>query len=134
LAIDPGPKPFEALSDGGTETLVYSGERFGLEEPIPSIRLKLQRNAVQDLDLLEMEARRGSRDAIKAQVVRLFDNTELAQWSHSPSPPPAGRVLDWNNTDIGDALKPYDAQFPTPQPDAWQRVHDFTMEHAGGLQ
>ena len=134
LAIDPGPKPFEALSDGGTETLVYSGERFGLEEPIPSIRLKLQRNAVQDLDLLEMEARRGSRDAIKAQVVRLFDNTELAQWSHSPSPPPAGRVLDWNNTDIGDALKPYDAQFPPPQPDAWQRVHDFVLEYSGGVQ
>jgi hypothetical protein len=134
LAVDPGPNPFQSLSDGGTETLVYSGERFGLEEPIPSIRLKLQRNAIQDLDLLEEEAKQGNRESIKAQVVRLFDNTELAQWRHSPSPPPAGDPLDWNNTDIGDALKPYDAQFPKPQPDAWQRVHEYVLEHSGGVQ
>ncbi len=134
LAVDPGPHPFQELSDGGTETLVYPGERFGVEGPVPSIRLKLQRNTIQDLDLLEMEARRGSRDSIKAQVVRLFDNTNLAQWSHSPLPPPAGDAVDWTNADIGDALKPYDAQFPEPQPDAWQRVHDFTLEHSGGLQ
>jgi hypothetical protein len=134
LAVDPGPTPFQSLSDGGTETLVYSGERFGVEGPIPSIRLKLQRNVVQDLDLLEVEAQRGDRDAIKAQVVRLFDNTSLAQWSHSSAPPPAGPVLDWTNADIGDALKPYDAQFPTPHPNAWQSVHDFAVEQFGGAQ
>jgi hypothetical protein len=134
LAVDPGNNPFQALSDGGTETLVYPGERFGLDGPIPSIRLKLQRNTIQDLDLLEMEAKRGSRDSIKAQVVRLFDNTNLAQWSHSPLPPPAGQAVDWTNADIGDALKPYDAQFPPPQPDAWQRVHDFVLEYSGGVQ
>ena len=68
LAVSPGPHPFQALSDGGTETLVYSGERFGLEEPIPSIRLKLQRNTIQDLDLLEEEAKQGSRESIQARL------------------------------------------------------------------
>ena len=43
-----------------------------------------------------------------------------------------GKPVDWNNADIGDALKPYDAQFPTPQPDAWQRVHEFALKQAGG--
>jgi hypothetical protein len=139
LAVNPGPNPWEALSNGGSETLVYSGERFGLSEPIPSIRLKLQRNTVQDLDLLESEAKHGSRDSIKAQVVRLFDNTELSQWSHSPAPPLTGNPIDWTNADFDDALKPYMAQFPTPQPDAWQRVHDFALaqsrkDQAGSAQ
>jgi hypothetical protein len=133
LAVSPGPHPFTALSNGGTETLVYSGERFGLDGPIPSIRLKLQRNVVQDLDLLEMEAKHGSREALKEQVVQLFDNTKLSQWTHSPLPPPPGKPMDWNNADISDALKPYEAQFPTPQPDAWQRVHDFAMQQAKTL-
>ena len=97
LAVSPGPHPFEALSNGGTETLAYSGEQFGIEGPIPSIRLKLQRNTVQDLDLLEEEAKRGSREAIQEKVVGLFDNTKLAQWKHSPAPPPAGKPIDWTN-------------------------------------
>jgi hypothetical protein len=139
LAVDPGPDPWHALANGGSETLVYSGDRSGLSEPIPSIRLKLQRNAVQDLDLLESEAKHGSRDSIKAQVVRLFDDTTLSQWQHSPLPPPAGPPVDWNNADIDDALKPYMAQFPTPQPEAWQRVHEFALAHSsdartGGAQ
>jgi hypothetical protein len=113
---------------------VYSGEQFGIEGPIPSIRLKLQRNTVQDLDLLEEEAKRDSRDAIQEQVVGLFDNTKLAQWKHSPAPPPPGKPIDWTNPDFDVALKPYYAQFPTPQPDAWQRVHDFAVNQAGGVQ
>jgi hypothetical protein len=134
LAVDPGPHPFEALSDGGTETLVYPGERFGREEPIPSIRLKLQRNAMQDIDLLDSETTPGSRDSIMAQVVRMYNNTDLAQWRHSPAPPLTGPPIEWTNADIGDALKPYDAQLPQPQPDAWQRVHEFALEHSGGVQ
>lgn len=134
LAVSPGPDPWHSLADGGTETLVYSGDRFGLAEPIPSIRLKLQRNVVQDLDLLELEAKHGSRAAVQEQVVRLFDNTKVSQWKHSPSPPPPGNPIDWNNTDLGDALKPYDDQFPTPQPDAWQRVHDFALQQSKTLQ
>ncbi len=134
LAVSPGPNPWHALEDGGTETLVYSGERFGLSEPIPSIRLKLQRNTVQDLDLLESEAKNGSREAIKTRVVRLFDSTKLSQWSHSPSPLPPGQPVDWNNADLGDAIAPYMAQFPTPQPDAWQRVHDFALAQSRNYQ
>ena len=72
LAVSPGPTPFQALSNGGTETLAYSGERFGIEGPIPSIRLKLQRNTVQDLDLLNEEAKQGSREAVQEKVVGLF--------------------------------------------------------------
>lgn len=134
LAVSPGPHPFETLVNGGRETLAYSGERFGIEGPIPSIRLKLQRNTMQDLDLLEMESKQGSRDAIQTQVVHLFDGTTVAQWRHSPLPPPPGNPLDWTNADLDDVMKPYLAQFPNPQPDAWQRVHDFAVKQGGGAQ
>jgi len=134
LAVSPGPHPFETLVNGGKETLAYSGERFGIEGPIPSIRLKLQRDTMQDLDLLEMESKQGSRDAIQTQVVHLFDDTTVAQWRHSPLPPPPGNPLDWTNADLDDVMKPYLAQFPTPQPDAWQRVHDFAVKQAGRTQ
>ncbi len=134
LAVIPGPHPFQALSDGGTTTLVYSGERFGIEGPIPSIRLKLQRNTIQDLDLLDVEAKRSDREAIQGQVVKLFDNTKLSEWKHSPSPPPPGEPVDWTGTELDRAGKPYEAQFPTPQPDAWQGVHAFALKHSGGIQ
>jgi hypothetical protein len=130
LAVSPGPHPFTSLKNGGAETLVYSGERFGINGPIPSIRLKLQRNVVQDLDLLEEEAKQGSRSEVQAKVAKLFDNTTPHQWTHSPSPPPAGKPVDWSGPDIGKALKPYEAQFSTPQPDAWHRVHEFAIENS----
>lgn len=38
---------------GGGETLVYSGDRFGIAGPVPSIRLKIQRNVAEDLALAE---------------------------------------------------------------------------------
>ena len=51
LTVSAGADPWFRFDGGGT-ALAYSGERFGIEGPIPSIRLKIQRNAVQDLALL----------------------------------------------------------------------------------
>src|ERR1019366_6438101 len=47
----PGADPWFQF-EGGSEALVYSGDRFGIATPIPSIRLKIQRNAVQEITLL----------------------------------------------------------------------------------
>ena len=49
----PGKDPPWFEFGGGGETLVYPGERFGIAAPLPSVRLKVQRNAVQDLALLK---------------------------------------------------------------------------------
>jgi len=40
---------------------MYPGDRFGIPGPIPSIRLKLQRNAVQDINLIDARARAAGR-------------------------------------------------------------------------
>ena len=53
LTTSPGEDPWFNFNGGG-EAMVYSGERFGLEKPIPSIRLKLERNVIQDVAVLKI--------------------------------------------------------------------------------
>ncbi len=129
--VAPGPDPWFALGGGG-ETLVYPGDRFGMAEPLASIRLKLQRNCVQDLNLLEEMARQGSREQIQSEVVHRFNGSSLSQWRNTvPAALLSKPVLDWNNLDIEDALRPYERQFANAEAAAWLRVRDYALS-AGG--
>jgi len=69
LTVSPGEDPWFHF-DGGQTALVYSGERFGLTEPIPSIRLKIQRNCLQDLAVLDSLKGRKSLDSLRAEAAR----------------------------------------------------------------
>jgi len=70
LTVAPGPDPW--FDCNGAETgMIYPGERFGVAGPIPSVRLKLQRNAVQDINLIDARARAGGRlDEVRADLTR----------------------------------------------------------------
>jgi hypothetical protein len=124
--VDPGADPWYQLGGGG-EVLVYSGERFGIAEPVASIRLKLQRNCLQDLALLEARASTDSRARIQEEVVRRYNNTKLSDWQNTRPPLTAKPVLEWNNADFDDALKPFEARFSSLEAGAWQRVRDFAL-------
>ena len=67
----------------------------------PSIRLKLQRNMVQDLNLLEAAKNRVD----KAEVTRRFNKTNPNDWWTRNSPLLKTPPQDWNNADIGDAAR-----------------------------
>lgn len=124
--VDPGPDPWFAL-EGGGETLVYPGERFGVAGPLACIRLKLQRDCLQDLALLNGKLKNSAREEIQAEVVQRFNGTQLGEW-HNTRPALADKpVLEWNNADIEDALKPYEAKFAVVEPGAWQRVREFAL-------
>ncbi|MDQ6676574.1 MAG: DUF4091 domain-containing protein [Acidobacteriota bacterium] len=125
--VDPGPDPWFALTGGG-ETLVYPGERFGVAGPLASIRLKLQRNCLQDLALLESASAHSSLRAIQDAVVQRFNGTHLSDWRNTRPALLKKPVLDWNNADIEDALKPYEAKFAVLDPNAWLRVREFAQE------
>ncbi|MCX7591565.1 MAG: DUF4091 domain-containing protein [Kiritimatiellae bacterium] len=56
-------------SRGGSTALMYPGERFGIAGPIPTVRLKVQRNAVQDINLLELVARELGKNVVLADLV-----------------------------------------------------------------
>ncbi len=105
--------------DGAPLGLVYPGVRFGIDGPIPSIRLKLQRNCVQDIALLEKLA------ADRAEVTRRYNGTRPADW-WTPRPALAGRPAhEWTNADIREAAPLEERLFSRLDPEAWRRVREY---------
>jgi hypothetical protein len=119
-----GPDPWFQF-DGGAEALVYPGDRFGVNGPLASIRLKLQRNAVQDVTLLNDFRKTHAVEQLRAEVAKRYNGTELKDW-YSPRPPYAFKdVLDRTNADEGPARSPkFDAGLDVG---AWQRVHEYVL-------
>ncbi|MHC4717907.1 MAG: hypothetical protein ACYS5V_13115 [Planctomycetota bacterium] len=97
LTTNPGPDPW--FNCTGAETgMIYPGERFGIAGPVPSCRLKLQRNAVQDVNLIDQAARSAGR--LEQARERMAAATGLWIWE---DPPQAVRTLspeDWDNNNL----------------------------------
>lgn len=129
LTTSPGPDPWFQFQ-GGAETLVYSGDRFGAAEPMASVRLKIERNAVQDLTLLDsFRARRGI-EQLRAEAARRFNQTAVSEWA-APRPELADtNPEDWSNATIDDAI-PKDPKFDSGlDAAAWRRVRALALEFA----
>jgi hypothetical protein len=126
--VDPGKDPWFHLNGGGT-VLAYPGERFGIKGPIPSLRLKLQRNCVQDITLLDSFKNRRPLDWLKAEVTQRYNGTRPADW-WNPRPALADtKPYEWTNNDIDEALKASPRRSPEkPDAQAWNQVHRFIME------
>jgi len=123
LTVSPGADPWFKF-EGGTETLVYSGERFGIESPIPSIRLKLQRNCLQDIALLQMKEA-NNQTPVRKKILSLFLGHPMI--SEKSVVAPQGDVIDWSNADIDDALHVYEHQFDDTRADAWEKIHRIAI-------
>ncbi|NKB70306.1 MAG: hypothetical protein GKR89_24815 [Candidatus Latescibacteria bacterium] len=81
LTTAPGPNPWFDC-DGAATGMIYPGDRFGLDGPLPSIRLKLQRNAVQDIDLIDVRARAAGRlDQVRTELAAC---TGITLWEEPP--------------------------------------------------
>jgi Domain of unknown function (DUF4091) len=129
LTVSAGKDPWFDF-DGGETTLVYPGERFGVTGPIPSIRLKLQRNCAQDLALLRKLAESTPLPQLKAEVARRYNATSPADW-WNPRPPLADTPPDrWNNADIDEAPRPKDRFFRNLDAGAWQNVREYILKLA----
>ena len=124
--VAPGSDPWYSF-EGGGETLVYPGERFQINGPLPSIRLKLQRNCLQDLALLEKAAVSGDGQVLQGEVVRRYNGSTLRDWRNSPPALAKTPVLEWDNLSIEESLKPFEARFANLRPDAWKQVHDMAV-------
>ena len=95
----------------GTTALVHPGD----DGPIPSIRLKLQRNALQDLTLL--------KDPVSA--AKAFNNTTPDDW-WTPRPKLAdGPPSEMTNPGIDEVTRP---RFPAPDAAAWQRLRETIQQ------
>ncbi len=129
LTVDAGRDPWFHFGGGGT-ALVYPGERFGVEGPIPSVRLKIQRNAVEDLALLAALEKSRPAAELREEAAPRFNGSRLAGW-WNPRPAFAARPPDeWSGTDIDEATQATDRMLARIPPEAWQHVREFILQLA----
>ncbi|HEX5413583.1 MAG TPA: hypothetical protein VFZ27_17180 [Terriglobia bacterium] len=129
LAVSPGKDPWFNFDGGGT-TLVYSGERFGLPDPIPSVRLKIQRNAVQELTLLDSYKSRHGLEKLKAEATQRFNASTPDEW-WNPRPALADKPpYEWANSEMEAAGEPTRKLAASLDAAAWSRVREYVMQLA----
>jgi hypothetical protein len=123
----PGPDPWFAYN-GGAETIVYPGDRFGIDGPLPSIRLKIQRNMLQDLALLDSLKSRVPLATLRGGAAQRFNGTRAEEW-RLPRPPLADtEPLDWSNLSI-DKATPKDRRFGAAlEAPAWAKVRAYILD------
>jgi hypothetical protein len=124
LTTSPGPDPWFDCQ-GATTGSIYPGERFGISGPIPSIRLKVQRNGTQDIDLLDQAAREtGDVASLRQELERLIP---IPLWTE---PPRAARQLspeEWDSHNLAEEHEPiYQGRGPL-DPFWWQMLRDRAM-------
>ncbi len=123
LTVSAGRDPWFQFDGGGT-ALVYPGEKFGIEAPIPSVRLKLQRNALQDLALAK------SLGGLEAEISQRFNESKPEDW-WTPRPERADRAPEeWTNNEIDDALAPAESRRKKADAASWYRVREAVMRKA----
>jgi hypothetical protein len=116
--------------DGGGTALVYAGDRFQIAGPVPSLRLKLQRNAVQDITLLASLAGRRPLETLKADVAYRYKGLTPKDW-WTPRPALADtNVEEWSNAGLARLERPAEKKFANLDADAWQRVRDYVLHLA----
>ena len=121
--VEPGKDPWFHF-EGGETALVYPGGRFGMEGPIPSIRLKLERNAVQDIDVIDM-LRASRRDAAQR-----YNGSMPEDW-WNPKPELTNRPPStWLGSELDPTTAKTDAMFHKIDAQAGERLHAFAIELA----
>ncbi|MFO7898715.1 MAG: DUF4091 domain-containing protein [Planctomycetota bacterium] len=127
LTTNPGPDPWFDSGGGDTGT-IYPGERFGIPGPIPSVRLKIQRNGIQDLDLLEAACRADAdKDAVQDEFA---SSIPIPIWT---KPPRAAIELppeDWNSRNLSEEHEPEHVERQALDPTWWTTVRE--KARAGG--
>lgn len=128
LTTSPGEDPWFNFN-GGAEGMVYSGERFGISKPIPSIRLKIERNVIQDVALLKI-ADAKVEDAVAKGILEPVDRSgdqewwnPTPEWIHTPAE-------TWSNATLGDAIRPNVIARNKLDPNWWLQVRAAAIEGA----
>jgi hypothetical protein len=114
-------------SNGESLGWFYPGEKFGIAGPIPSARLKVQRNAVQDINLMSQIA--GAKgDTYKKELaesipIRLWRDPSQAMLDKPPS--------DWDPTvDVPIGHEPDEQRLQPVDPQWWQPIRDKARDEA----
>lgn len=128
LTNSPGEDPWFNFNGGG-EALVYSGERFGMEKPIPCIRLKLERNIIQDVAILKM-ADAKIKDAVAKGQMSPPDKSGAEEWWNATPQALHTPAAYWNNAFFEGASRPSVVQREKLDPNWWLGVRNAGIEGA----
>jgi len=108
----------------GSTTFIYPGAELGSEETFPSLRLKVMRNALQTVDLLDAAAKRsrGGAAAVRGKVSRLLGFKASDWYMKRPAYVEKKLPKDW----VG-------ADFATEEPPAvgWQKMPSAKWRELG---
>ena len=128
LTNRPGPDPWFQCNGAGTVSL-YPGDRFGIKGPIPSIRLKVLRNGIQDIDLVDQAAREGP--AADAARKAWKESIPIPVWTQ---PSPAALELppeDWDNYNLAAEHEPVHEEQKHLDPFWWQQIRGRALSQEG---
>jgi hypothetical protein len=123
---NPGDDPFFA-SNGAATAMMYSGERFDVAGPMPTARLKVQRNAVQDINLLEMAARARGKDAVLADLV---PGIPIELWREQAPVQRTRPPWEWGMTNLRERVEPSNRPTEPLDPLWWEPVRDYARTRA----
>jgi hypothetical protein len=123
---NPGDAPWFA-SNGALIAMMYSGERFGVAGPMPTARLKVQRNAMQDINLLEMVARARGKDAVRADLV---PGIPIELWREKAPVQRTRPPWEWGMTNLRERVEPSNRPTEPLAPLWWEPVREYARTRA----
>jgi hypothetical protein len=120
LTTGPDEDPWFDCRGNATANL-YPGERFGIPGPIPSIRLKVQRNGIQDIDLASQAQGREPAERIRTGM-------GIPLWTE---PPAVARATDpsfWDSANLAEEHEPVHQSTGSRDPFRFQLIRDAWQE------
>lgn len=130
-----GQDPFREGFENGASTLLYPGALFDSEETFASLRLKVQRNALQTIELLNAAAngRPGGKNSVSAAVNSQLGVTDKDWVTQRPDYADKKLPKDWTGADFATEEPPLAgwAKFTTS---LYRGVRDFALKQATGTQ
>ena len=128
LTVSPGKDPWFAC-DGAATVSMYPGERFGIPGPIPSIRLKVQRNGIQDVDLIDQAARQAGR--LEETRGEITGSVPITLWEKPPSAALELPPEDWDNHNLATEIEPGTLPIEEIDPMWWAAIRDVAYKGEG---
>lgn len=128
LTTNVGKDPWTE-NDGCATGLVYPGMRFGIAGPIPSVRMKVMRNAMQDVNLLQALVESGlDKEKVKKDVcpqvpIKLW-------WSDPPRAMLEEPPMEWTGAKLARPVEPDEQRFAPTGATWWQTIRDYARTKA----
>jgi hypothetical protein len=126
LTTSPGKDPWFD-SNGASTGMFFSGDRFGLDQVLPSIRLKIQRNCLQDIALLSrLEITMGAEE-VRKKVAGMAGGATLEDWWNGETTMTEKPPWEWSNATYRKYAKPPVREVKKLDGRWWLAVRDYAL-------